>query len=121
MPGIKVATTAPDKVGKAAYIAFHTAKGDEFPTAAWDRLDPEGKRPWIEAGIAVLKESSIRVPVAIELMTLEDGLADKLIRHGYGQIGEMLPAAILAPAIPPKSVSRETRGDDGDDRDDQSA
>ena len=115
MPEIKVSTTAPEKVGRSAYIAFHRAKGDEFPTTAWDRLDDAGKRPWVEAGIAVLKESSIRVPVAIELMRLDDGLADKLIRHGYGQIGEMLPTAILAPAISPKGVPRETEEDDADD------
>lgn len=115
MPGMRVSTTAPEKIGKAAYVAFHTAKGAEFPSAAWDRLDAEGQRPWIEAGIAVLKETGVRVPVAIELMTLEDGLADKLIRHGYGQIGAKLPTAILAPAIPPKGVSRETGDDDVDE------
>ena len=116
MPGIKVATTAPEKMGKAAYVAYQRARGAEYPAADWGGLDEAARRPWIYAAISVMRATEVKVPIAIELMRLEPGLAEKLVRHRYGQTGELLPTAILAMAIPSRpDVPRETGESDGSD------
>ena len=117
MPGIRVATTAPEKMGKAAYVAYQRARGAEYPEADWGGLDEAARRPWIEAGVAVVRATEVKVPIAIELMRLEPGLAEKLVMHGYGKLGELLPAAILCRGMGPKTqdVSRETGESDGRD------
>lgn len=106
---MSVATTDMEKVGQAVYVAYHLARGHESVRSAWGQLDKVGRRPWIEAGEAALRETNVRVPIAIELLTLEPGLAEKLIRHGYGELGEQLPVAILMKAR--KRVSCETEGE----------
>ena len=115
MPGVKVATTAPEKMGKAAYVAYQRARGAEYPEADWGGLDEAARRSWIEAGVAVVRATEVKIPVAIELMRLEPGLAEKLIMHGYGELGDLLATAILCKGIAPKTCecSRETGESDG--------
>ena len=117
MPGIKVATTAPEKMGKAAYVSYHRARGAEYPESDWNGLDEAARKPWIDAAVSVVRVTEVKVPVAIELMRLEPGLAEKLVAHGYGKLGELLPAALLCKGIAPKTsdVSRETGEPDGSD------
>lgn len=117
MPGIRVATTAPEKMGKAAYVAYHRARGAEYPEADWRGLDESARQPWIEAAVSVVRVTEVKVPIAIELMRLEPGLAEKLVMHGYGKLGELLPAALLCKGMGPKAsdVSRGTGEPDGSD------
>ena len=119
MSGIRVATTAPEKMGKAAYVAYHRARGAEYPETDWGGLDEAARQPWIDAAVAAVRVTGVKVPVAIELMRLEPGLAEKLVMHGYGELGDLLPAALLVKGIKPRlktsDVPRETGEPDGSD------